>query len=294
MPALGPSAPPTFRVVCVIFNPGDELTGFARSLRTATTGSYELVLVDNGAPSEVAQALVDAGEARLVEAGGNLGYGRAVNLGAEGSPSPWLVVANPDVEWEPGALDRLLDAADRHPRAGSLGPRILNQDGTVYPSARAVPSLWLGAGHAVLARVWPSNPLSRRYRRENPQDPGAERSVGWLSGALLLVRREAFESVSGFDPGYFMFFEDLDLGERLGKAGWENVVVPSATVTHIQGASWKRTPEPMIRAHHQSARRYVRRRYARWYQAPVRWAAGLGLNLRERAEVSHTRRETRR
>lgn len=293
MPSAPPPVPPAVRVVCVVFNPGPELEAFVRSLRTATSQSYELVLVNNGGPSTVVQELVDEGAARLVESGGNLGYGRAANIGAHGSVSPWLVVANPDVVWEPGSLDALLDAAARRPTAGSLGPRILNEDGTVYPSARAVPSLWLGAGHALLVRVWPSNPLSRRYRRENPADPGAERAVGWLSGALLLLRREAFEAVSGFDNGYFMFFEDLDLGERLGRAGWENVVVPSATVTHIQGASWKRTPEPMIRAHHASARRYVRRRYRRWFEAPVRWVAVLGLRVREQLEVAGARRAAR-
>jgi N-acetylglucosaminyl-diphospho-decaprenol L-rhamnosyltransferase len=285
---------PAVRVVCVIYNPGDELTAFADSLATATSATYELALVNNGAPSDVAQSLVDAGVARLVDSGGNVGYGRAANLGARGTSSPWLVVANPDVVWHPGSLDELLAAAARNPRAGALGPRILNEDGTVYPSARAIPSLGLGIGHALLARVWPSNPVSRRYRRENAQESGAERAVGWLSGALLLLRREAFEAVAGFDDGYFMFFEDLDLGERFGTSGWQNVVVPSATVTHVQGASWKRTPEPMIRAHHASARRYVSRRYGRWFHAPVRWAAVAGLRARELAEVALARRAASR
>ncbi|OLT55440.1 glycosyltransferase family 2 protein [Cellulosimicrobium sp. CUA-896] len=289
MPAVGHPAP-SVRVVCVIFNPGGELNAFAASLATATSATYELVLVNNGAPNDVARSLVDSGAARLVESGGNVGYGRAANLGARGSTAPWLVVANPDVVWHPGSLDALLGAAARHPRAGAFGPKILDEDGTVYPSARAIPSLGLGAGHALLARAWPSNPISRRYRRENATEHDTERPVGWLSGALLLLRREAFEDVQGFDTAYFMFFEDLDLGERLGSSGWENVVVPSATVTHAQGTSWKRTPEPMIRAHHASARRYVRGRYRRWYQAPVRWSVVLGLHARELAEVALSRR----
>lgn len=286
-----PDTPPALvRAVCVLFNPGDELRDFVESLRTATTRSLELVLVNNGGRSEVAERVAQEPWVSLVDAGGNLGYGRAANLGARGGRSPWIVVANPDLVWEPGSLDALLDAAERNPGAGSLGPRLLNSDGTVYPSARAVPSLRLGAGHALLGRVWPSNPYSRTYRQLNETAPAAERETGWLSGACLVLRREAFEAVGGFDESYFMFFEDLDLGQRIGEAGWTNVYVPSAHVTHVQGVSWKKSPAPMIRAHHASARQYLDRRYAKPYQAPLRWALGAGLWVRERLELRDARR----
>ncbi|MGO1315640.1 MAG: glycosyltransferase family 2 protein [Cellulomonadaceae bacterium] len=280
---------PTVRVVCVIFNPGRELIDFVDSLATATSRPLELVLVNNGGPSDIATALSERDGISLVEAGGNLGYGRAANLGAHDARSPWVVVANPDIVWEPDSLDRLLDAAKRHPEAGSLGPKLLNSDGTVYPSARAIPSLKLGAGHAVLGKIWPSNPYSRAYRRANETSPQTERTAGWLSGACLLIRRDAFESIGGFDETYFMFFEDLDLGERLGLAGWTNVYVPTATVTHAQGVSWKKAPAAMISAHHASARQYLNRRYAKPIQAPVRWAVDLGLWARERIELRAAR-----
>lgn len=283
-------APYALRVICVIYNPGTELVDFATSLRTATTGSTELVLVNNGGPSEIAERLAQEPGTRLIESGGNLGYGRAANLGARGASGDWLVVANPDLVWSPGSLDALLDAGARRGRAGSLGPRILNTDGTEYPSARAVPSLRLGAGHALLGKVWADNPYSRAYRGADTSKDGSERTAGWLSGACLLLRREAFEQVGGFDEDYFMFFEDLDLGDRLAQAGWENVLVPAAVVTHVQGVSWKKDPAPMIRAHHDSALRYLTTRYGAWYQAPLRWALSAGLSLRERLEIRSARR----
>ena len=86
-----------------------------------------------------------------------------------------------------------------------------------------------------------------------------------------------------------MFFEDVDLGERLGRAGWANLYVPQVRVTHVGGTSWRARPAPMISAHHASAARYVRRRYPHWYQWPVRQAAALGLRLRERSELRATR-----
>jgi len=270
------------RVVCVVFNPGDELDRFADTLTHAAQQPVELVLVDNGDDHTVARAVAERHGARLVVPGSNLGYGRAANLGARDAVAGWLLVANSDLEWPPGGLDALLAAAERHPEAGSLGPALLNPDGTVYPSARELPSLTQGAGHALFARVWPGNPWTRAYQASRETK---ERPAGWLSGACLLLRREAFEAVGGFDDGYFMFFEDVDLGERLGRAGWANVYVPSVQVLHLGGTSWRARPAPMISAHHASAARYVARRYPRWYQWPVRAAARLGLRIRERAEL---------
>ncbi|MCL2464654.1 MAG: glycosyltransferase, partial [Micrococcales bacterium] len=137
--------------------------------------------------------------------------------------------------------------------------------------------------------VWPGNPWTRAYHaRQETVSGGGE--TGWLSGACLLLRREAFEQVGGFDERYFMFFEDLDLGERLGRAGWTNVYVPAAHVTHLGGTSWRACPEPMIRAHHASAYRYLARRYAHWYQAPVRLAVRAGLAVRRTLEIRATTR----
>lgn len=280
---------PTVRVVCVVYNPGPELTDFARSLRTATTAEVELVLVDNGQDPTVAQQVAQEYGARVLPAGGNLGYGRAANLGAANAEQEWLVVANPDIRWHEGSLDVLLEAGRRLPQAGSLGPAVLNPDGTRYPSARALPSLTQGAGHALLGKIWPANPWTTAYQRSQESVADVERTAGWLSGACLLLRREAFEAVDGFDPGYFMFFEDLDLGERIGLAGWVNVHVPTAEVTHVGGVSWRERPAPMIRAHHASAVRYLCRRYHRWYQWPVRVAIRVGLGVREVVELRRAR-----
>jgi N-acetylglucosaminyl-diphospho-decaprenol L-rhamnosyltransferase len=276
------------RVVCVVYHPGDELAEFARSLRTATVRAVDLVLVDNGTDPTTTDRVATEFGAMVLRDGRNLGYGGGANAGAANAGAVWLVVANPDIVWEPGSLDILLDAAERFPRGGAFGPALLNEDGTVYPSARDLPSLGVGTGHAVFARVWPGNPWTVAYQRRQ-QTAGTERTTGWLSGACLLLRREAFESVGGFDPSYFMFFEDLDLGERLTLAGWQNRYVPGARVTHVGGTSWRERPARMISAHHASARRYLHRRYRHWYQWPVRAAVTVGLRVREAVELRAAR-----
>lgn len=284
----------TLAVVTVTYSPGEHLENFLTSLTSATVLPTQVILADNGSIDGAPEAADAAHEnVRLLRTGGNIGYGGAINRAvAEIDPSAeFVIVANPDVRWHPGSIDELLEAALRWPRAGSLGPLIHEPDGSVYPSARTVPTLASGAGHALLGTVWPANPWTRRYRQENEEI--SERPVGWLSGSCLLLRRAAFDSIDGFDSRYFMYMEDVDLGDRLGRAGWLNVYVPSAVVTHAKGHAAGRHPELMLPAHHESAYRFQADRHPHGWQAPLRWALRAGLAVRSRVAVAAAVRERR-
>ncbi|MBW4716228.1 glycosyltransferase family 2 protein [Saccharothrix obliqua] len=270
-------------VVTVTYSPGETLDGFLTTLAAATTRPVTVVLADNGSTDGVPErAAAEHDHVEFLPTGGNLGYGAAANRGVAGLPDDigWVVVANPDLSWGAGSLDVLLEAAKRWPRGGAFGPLIREPNGVVYPSARQLPALGRGLGHAAFAKVWPDNPWTAEYRQEKAAV--RERTAGWLSGSCLLLRREAFDSVDGFDPRYFMYFEDVDLGDRLGRAGWLNVYVPDAEVTHIGGHSTARASKRMLAAHHSSAYRYLADRHQGPLWAPLRLAvrAGLGLRLR--------------
>ena len=276
------------RVVVVTFSPGDSLAPFLQTLALASELlpseflsseflPYEVVLADNGSTDGVPEAAVGPG-VRLLRTGGNVGYGHAANLGAAGFEGEWIVVANPDVTWSPRALAELLAAAERWPTAGCLGPAIRTADGQLYPSARVFPSLGRGIGHALLGWWWPANPWTRSYRAE--AGAPVEGPTGWLSGSCMLLRREAFEAVGGFDPTYFMYCEDMDLCRRLVEAGWSSVYVPSAVITHEGGHTTRRFAGPMLREHHRSLYRYLSRQYSGPALAPVRAVLGVGLVLR--------------
>ncbi|MFC7447565.1 glycosyltransferase family 2 protein [Rhodococcus daqingensis] len=274
-------------VVTVTYSPGKHLQSFLDTLEGATTSKTQVIMADNGSTDGAPEAALEQNSnVRLLRTGGNIGYGGAINRAvAELDPeAEFVVIANPDLRWGAGSIDVLLDAARRWPRAGALGPLVLEPDGSVYPSARQVPGLVSGAGHAVLGSVWPSNPWTQRYRQENEEI--SERPVGWLSGSCLLVRRAAFDSINGFDSRYFMYMEDVDFGDRLGRAGWHNVFVPSAEVTHAKGHAAGRHPELMLPAHHQSAYRFQADRHPHWWQAPLRWALRGGLAVRSKVAVA--------
>ncbi|MGY1807336.1 glycosyltransferase family 2 protein [Blastococcus sp. SYSU D00669] len=275
---MGEAAEP-LRVVAVTYSPGEALLGFVESLRQATALPLDVVLADNGstdgAPQRAAAAWPDV---RVLPTGGNIGYGAAANAGLADRHRGWALVANPDIRFEPGSVDELLAVAARWPRAATVGPAIRTPDGDLYPSARDLPSLSTGAGHALLGWVWPANPWTATYRRE--RETPRERTAGWLSGSCFLVDLEAFHSVGGFDPGYFMYFEDVDLAARLTEKGWLHVYAPTAVVEHEGGHATRRQPHRMQRVHHTSALRYLSRRYPGPVHLPLRVALRVGLGGR--------------
>jgi N-acetylglucosaminyl-diphospho-decaprenol L-rhamnosyltransferase len=282
-------------VVTVTYSPGPHLGRFLASLSHATDRPVTVIMADNGSTDgSPEEALERYPNVRLLRTGGNLGYGTAVNRAVaeylkEADYSEFFVVANPDVQWGPRAIDLLLEAAARWPRAGALGPLIRDPDGSVYPSARHQPSLVRGGMHAVVGPFWKANPWTAEYRQEK-QDP-SERPVGWLSGSCLLLRRAAFDEVAGFDERYFMYMEDVDLGDRLGKAGWQNVYVPSAEILHDKGHATGRDPARNLAAHHKSTYTFLADRYSRWWQAPLRGTIKAALAVRAALVVRDSRRK---
>lgn len=283
-------------VVTVTYNSSGHLRSFLGSIRASETEPVLIVVADNGSADidDVTAVSAEFG-AVLIDLKENFGYGGAINRAAATLPASVtsILVSNPDVSFEPGAIRSLVNTLAATPHAGSVGPRVLNSDGTVYPSARRLPSLRTGVGHALFGKVWSSNPWTLRYLSD-AFESATIKPVGWLSGSCVLVRRDAFTAIGGFDEGYFMYFEDVDLGFRLGRSGWQNLYSPEASVIHTGAHSTKTESRRMLEVHHQSAYHYLEKKYSAVWLAPLRWLLWIGLRARSAYVVSRAERARRR
>lgn len=245
-------------------NAGELLPDCVRSLLADAPGSVgvpDLVVVDNASTDSSVDELASTfPEVPVIRSRRNLGYARAANLGAAATAAPVILVTNPDVVFHPAAADAAL-ARFTEPDVGAVGPLVRESDGSVYPSARRDPGIVDAVGHGLIGLVRPDNPWTRRYR-ELDVNPHVSRDVDWISGAALWLRREALDQVGGWDEGFFMYVEDVDLCRRLRGTGWRVVFEPGAEVTHVGGASTAARPYRMIVEHHRSLYRFASKHWS--------------------------------
>lgn len=253
-------------VITVAFHSFGVLPQMADSLPPGVP----LVIVDNGADDGL-RDWAAARRIRLIVAPRNLGFGVACNLAAAGVQSDLLLFLNPDARLEPGCLAALVAAADRWPGAAAFGPLLVSPGG--------VPGFKRRTALAPLDRFAP------------PGLPAKDAPVPVLSGAAMMVRRQAFAEVGGFDPDLFLYFEDDDLSLRLRARGARLMLVPAARAMHGSGGSTPATPElRRLRGRH-FMRSYLCA--ARKRRLPLPWLTGLAgtlaaaLNRRMLTNASH-------
>jgi N-acetylglucosaminyl-diphospho-decaprenol L-rhamnosyltransferase len=284
-----PGPPADVAAVVVSYNVRELLLRCLTSLRA--DGIEQIVVVDNASADDSVDAVCTAEpDVDLLALEANVGFATGVNRGVARTTTPYVAVVNPDEVVQPGATKALVEALEGDPGLALVGPRIETPEGRLYPSARTFPNLAVAAGHAALYLVWPTNPFSRRYRMLD-WDHATARDVDWVAGTHFVVRRRAWDAVGGFDEGYFMYMEDVDLCWRLRRAGWRVGYEPSARVVHAIGRSTDQTPYRMILAHHRSLLRYAAKttRGPRRLLLPL-MAAALGL----RTVAAWAHRATRR
>jgi N-acetylglucosaminyl-diphospho-decaprenol L-rhamnosyltransferase len=273
-----PSGPVDVSAVVVNHEAGDALAACVASLRAE--GVAAVTVVDNASTDGSVASLRGADpEVVVIETGTNAGYGAGANRGIDGVGTELVLVSNPDLTVHPGALATLAAVLGADPTLAIVGPKILEPDGTRYPSARPFPSLLDAAGHALLGDLVPTNPFTRRYRM-GYLDADEVTEVDWVSGACFLARRRALEELHGFDESYFMYAEDADLCWRARRAGWGVAYVPGAVVTHLQGISTAQQPYRMLAAHHRSVLRFATKTERGWRRLALpAMAAFLALRL---------------
>ena len=216
----------------------------------------DVIVVDHASDANVCGALAAMfPRVRFRPTAGNPGFGAGINAAAREVAGP-LLILNPDCELTRPVLQPLLAVLAGQPRAGIVGGLVRNPNGDVQPSARRFPDVTSGvAGRtAWLSRVAPGNPLTRRNLTTDPREGTVQ--VDWVTGAFMLVRRETFDALGGFDEQFFLYWEDADFCKRAAAAGWGTWYAPVAEVIHWTGSASRYAPTRSLAAFHASAFRY--------------------------------------
>jgi N-acetylglucosaminyl-diphospho-decaprenol L-rhamnosyltransferase len=280
---------PDLAVVVVNYNTGHLLSRCLTSAAEAAGDArLELIVVDNASGDGSADLAMEAQpQAKLIQNPDNRGFAAAANQGMRATAAPFVFLLNPDAEILAGTLGGFLKVAGDRPRAGAIGPIVKDPDGSIYPSARRIPTIGEGVGHAFLGPFL-DNRFSRAYTMAD-WDRRSERSVDWVSASCVLLRREALDAVGLFDEQYFMYVEDVDLCTRLREGGWEVLFSPELEVQHIGGVSTGGyRSRRMVEEHSRSIYKYFVKWRSPGWRAALRPFARAALRLR--AEVVLLRR----
>jgi N-acetylglucosaminyl-diphospho-decaprenol L-rhamnosyltransferase len=241
----------TLSIVIVHYRTPEALARLIASLREANPSGVREILVVNHSDEPLEPILAGSPwPARLLTPGTNGGYARGVNAGIRAADaSDDVLVLNPDIRVEPGSIETLRRVADAHPKAGILAPKLLNPDGTLQLSARRFYN-W----KTLILRRIPLGPLVTKSRtlRDHVMadwDHADTRAVDWVLGAAMLVRRPAMRDVGLMDERYFLYFEDVDWCQRMGRHGYEVLYVPEARMHHDYARQSAQLRPRSLRAH---------------------------------------------
>lgn len=240
---------PEFSIIIISYNTREMTLACLASVYEQTQAPFEVIVIDNASTDGSAEAIADAfPQVRLVAEDVNHGFAPAHDVAVPLCRAPWLLLLNPDTVVLDGALDKLLAFAKRVPEAGIWGGRTVFGDGSLNPtSCWQRMTLW-----STFCRTAGLSKVFRKSTFFNPEEIGnwqrdSEREVDIVTGCLLLIHRETWDMLGGFDPDFVMYGEEVDLCLRAGAEGLRPHITPDATIIHYGAASDTVRPDKMVR-----------------------------------------------
>ena len=271
-------------VVIVNFNAGP---GLIDSARAAIVDAYEVIVVDN-ASSDGSLELLDAAfdgdpKLRIVRGLSNEGFAKACNRGVALATGEFVFFLNPDCELEEGAMACLFQAIQADVEVGMVGGLLLNADGSEQAGGRrAIPTPWRSFvrafGLARFSKRWPK--LFFDFHLHKEPLPKSAIEVEAISGACMLVRRDAMQDIGLLDEEYFMHCEDLDWCVRFRRGEWKILFVPGARMLHHKGVCSRARPIFVEWHKHKGMMRFYRKLFRHQYPGVLMWLVSVGVWLR--------------
>lgn len=279
---------PDISALIVSWNTRDYLVRCLRAIPGATgTLTVEIIVVDNGS-SDGTQAMLaeEFPHVRVIQSRENVGFGKASNIGVQASRGRTLLILGSDCELQPVSLPPMIVELDRDPSIGMVLCRILNPDGSLQPSVHeSFPSPWSQLGDlfflpSLRYAVYRRPALHRWLLRATLKAHLRTRDVAWGGGMCMLVRRDLFLSLGGFDERFFMYSEDMDLCKRIREAGCRVRYLAEPSAVHNWGKSTEQVPERMLCESYKSRILYFDKHFPGWGGAVARWITKRELGFR--------------
>lgn len=245
--------------------------------------AIEIIVVDNASKDDSLAALSELSDVKVITNPHNMGFAAACNTGASVASAPFLLFLNPDCFFNPGTLIHLLEALCLDERAGMAGGLLCNADGSEQAGGRrAVPTPWRSFVRAFglhrFADRWPK--LFYDFHLHLQPLPKQAIEVEAISGACMLVKRDAMLDVGGWDDAYFLHCEDLDLCMRFRQKQWKILFVPTAQINHALGACSNSRPVFVEWHKHKGMMRFYRKFFSHQYPCVLMWLVTSGVWLR--------------
>jgi GT2 family glycosyltransferase len=244
----------------------------------------QVIVVDNGSVDDsVDRAKKKHPKAVVIQAGGNLGFAAANNLAMKQAVGDFVLLVNTDAMLEKDCAAKLLSLMAQDLKVGMAGPQLLNEDGSLQTSYEAVPTLATETlNRSLLKRLFPARFPSKNRKLSKPEPVEA------LIGAVMMIRRQAFEDVGGFDEDYFFFLEETDLALRMRRRGWKVVHEPRARAVHLQGGTASRYQADARIEFYRSRYTFFRKHYGAWALTCLKAVLTANLCLKAAALGSAT------
>lgn len=228
----------------------------------------EVIIPDNASTDKSIEFALDkwGSRIRVIENGSNNGFSWGNNIGIRASKGKWICLLNPDTIVCPGTFSTLISFLEQHPRAGIVGPKVLNRDGTFQLSAkRSIPDPFDAISRALLlSKLFPRSLRLAKYNLTY-LDPNTTQRVDASTGCCLMVRRELIDEIGLLDEKFFIYCEDVDWFLRTKKAGWEVWYVASAVIEHHHAYSERFRKYAAVKNFHDSMVYFYRKHYAAEY-----------------------------
>ena len=231
---------PSCSIIIVAYNSCDFLPACLKSVRDACEGvESQIIVLDNGSSEPILPEIKKFfPEVLWLDSKENLGFGKGCNLAEKHATKPYLFFINPDTIISKNAFHEMLQFMEEHPESGTVGCRILNEDGSLqWACRRSFPTIVSAVSKTIgLAALFPKNKTLASYNMTYA-DPDEMTEVDAISGSFFCMRRDLYEKLGGFDEDFFMYGEDLDLCFRAKVAGCKNYYTPSTNILHFKGQS---------------------------------------------------------